>query len=95
MDQQPPERYRASARDVFRDYGGGALFLLFIECWCIRDGWFNPEHDHIPFNRIMSYIFAPVLVFCSIMAISAGMTLRREKRQAQSTPPQPPEPPQA
>jgi hypothetical protein len=91
MEKKPPERYRASARDVFRDYGGGAIFLLFIEIWCIRDGWFNPDYEHIPFNRIMSYIFAPVLVFCIIMAISAGLTLRKEKQQA--PPPQPPKPP--
>ncbi|MEI8313828.1 MAG: hypothetical protein WCG79_00100 [Verrucomicrobiota bacterium] len=77
----PNDRSRASATDVFRDYGIGSLFLIVWEIWCIRDGWFNPGYDHIPFSRAMAWISAPILVFCLVMAISAGLTLQKEKRK--------------
>ena len=80
---QPP---RASATDVFRDYGVGSLFLIIWEIWCIRDGWFNPGYDHIPFSRAMAWVFAPIMIFCLVMAISAGLTLRKQKKN----PPPPP-----
>ena len=80
MDEQPTHD-RASANDVFRDYGIGAVFLLIWEIWCIRDGWFNPGYEHITFSRAMAWISGPVLLFCLVMASSAGLTLRREKRQ--------------
>ena len=77
----PDDHSRASASDVFRDYGIGSLFLIIWEIWCIRDGWFNPGYDHIPFSRAMAWISGPVLIFCLVMAISAGLTLRKQKRQ--------------
>ena len=87
----PDERQRDSASDVFRDYGIGSLFLIAWEIWCIRDGWFRPDYDHITFSRAMAWISAPILIFCLVMAISAGLTLRREKQQRQSPPSAPPE----
>ena len=79
-----PERPRASAQDVFRDYGIAAVAVTAWELWCIRDGWFRPDYEHIAFSRFMAYISAPILIFCSVMAISAGLTLRRQKRQPPS-----------
>ena len=77
----PDNRARANAIDVFRDYGIGSLFLAVWEIWCIRDGWFNPGYDHITFSRAMAWISAPILIFCLVMAISAGLTLLKQKRQ--------------
>ena len=85
----PDERQRASAGDVFRDYGISALFLIAWEIWCIRDGWFRPDYDHITFSRAMAWISAPILIFCLVMAISAGLTLRDNKRQLSKPPPAP------
>ena len=87
-EPRPPERPRASASDVFRDYGVGAAFLLVWEIWCIRDGWFNPGYEHITFSRAMAWLSAPVLLFCVVMASSAGLTLRKAKQE----PPEPPPP---
>ena len=87
MADQPPQPQRASAQDVFRDYGIGAVFLLVWEIWCIRDGWFTPGYEHITFSRAMAWISGPILVFCAIMATSAGLTLRRERRQQLPPPP--------
>ena len=67
----PDQRPRASAKDVFRDYGVGSLVLVAWEIWCIRDGWFNPGYDHITFSRAMAWISAPSLI-----------TLRNQKRQS-------------
>jgi hypothetical protein len=74
----PPPR--ASAREVFRDYGIGSVALVLWEIWCIRDGWFRPDYEHITFSRFSAYISAPILIFCLVMAISAGLTLRRQKQ---------------
>ena len=74
-----PQRPRANAKDVFRDYGIAAVALIGWETWCIRDGWFHPDYEHIPFSRFMAYVSAPILIFCLVMAISAGRTLRRQK----------------
>lgn len=79
-----PERARSSAQDVFRDYGISAIALLGWEIWCIRDGWFRPDYEHIPFSRFMAYLSGPFLIFCAIMAISAGFTVRRQKKQPPS-----------
>lgn len=81
-DPQPPDRQRSSADDVFRDYGVGTIFLLIWEIWCIRDGWYNPGYEHITFSRVMAYVSAPILVFCIVMATSAGLALRRQKKSA-------------
>ena len=78
----PDQRPRASAKDVFRDYGVGSLVLVAWEIWCIRDGWFNPGYDHITFSRAMAWISAPILIVCLVMAISSGLTLRNQKRQS-------------
>jgi len=77
----PDDHARANAIDVFRDYGIGSLFLAVWEIWCIRDGWYNPDYDHITFSRAMAWISAPILIFCLVMAISAGLTLLKQKRQ--------------
>lgn len=77
----PDDRQRASARDVFFDYGVGSLFLAAWEVWCIRDGWYRPDYEHITFSRAMAWISGPILIFCLIMTISAGLTLRKQARQ--------------
>lgn len=76
-----PVPSRSSAQDVFRDYGIAGIALLGWEIWCIIDGWFRPEYEHVTFSRFMAYISAPFLVLCAVMAISAGLTLRRRKKQ--------------
>jgi len=76
----PADRPRASASDVLRDYGVGSVFLAIWEIWCIRDGWFNPGYEHIPFSRAMAWISGPILIFCLVMAISAGLTLQKQKK---------------
>ena len=83
----PDQRPRATAAEVFFDYGIGSLFLIAWEIWCIRDGWFRPDYDHITFSRAMAWISAPILLFCLVMAISAGLTLRAEKQKRQKQPP--------
>lgn len=83
MEQPPPpERYRANAREVFVDYGVATVALIAWEIWCIRDGWFHPDpnYEHITFSRVMAYVSVPVLIFCVVMATSAGLTMRREKK---------------
>ena len=35
----------------------------------------------------MAWISAPILLFCLVMAISAGLTLRAEKQKRQKQPP--------
>jgi len=77
----PDNRPRANANEVFRDYGVGAVFLIAWEIWCIRDGWFRPDYDHIPFSRAMAWIWAPILIYYRVMAISAVLTLQKQKRQ--------------
>lgn len=74
----PPQR--AAPQEVLRDYGVATVLLLAWEIWCIRDGWFHPGYEHITFSRIMAIISAPVLIFCAVMAISAWLTLRRNRR---------------
>ncbi len=81
MPTTPNDRQRSNASEVFRDYGVGSLFLMAWEIWCIRDGWFNPGYEHITFSRAMAWISAPVMIYCLAMAISAGLTLRKQKRQ--------------
>ena len=76
-----PARLRASAKEVFRDYGIASVALLAWEIWCVVDGWFRPDYDHITFSRFMAYVSAPVLIFCVVMAASAGLTLRRQQKQ--------------
>lgn len=82
-DEQRP---RASAKEVFRYHGAWTIGLLIWEIWCIRDGWFRPGYEHIAFSKSMAVISAPALLFCAIMAISAGLTLLRQRHQ----PPPPP-----
>ena len=77
----PDKRPRASANDVFRDYGVAAVFLIAWEIWCIYDGWFHKDYYHITFSRAMAWISAPVLVFVVVMAVSAGLTLRKQQRR--------------
>jgi hypothetical protein len=84
---QPAPRARASAADVFRDYGVATILLAVWQIWCIRDGWFNPGYEHITFSRLMAYISGPILLFCAVMAISAGLTLRRTKGGVSKPPP--------
>lgn len=74
------ERPRASAKEVFRDHGIATIALIAWEIWCINDGWFRPDYEHITFSRFMAYVSAPFLIFSSVMAISAGITLRRQKK---------------
>ncbi|MEI6084702.1 MAG: hypothetical protein WCS70_10415 [Verrucomicrobiota bacterium] len=87
MEDPAPVRQPASAGEVFRDYGIGTVFLVVWEIWCIRDGWFNPGYEHITFSRAMAWISGPFLLFCSVMATSAGLTLLKAKRQKQNPPP--------
>ncbi|MCG3149231.1 MAG: hypothetical protein PCFJNLEI_02691 [Verrucomicrobiae bacterium] len=81
MDAPTPDRQRANAKDVLRDYGVGAIFLLIWEIWCIRDGWFHEGYEHITFSRAMAWISGPILIFCLVMATSAALTLRKLKQQ--------------
>jgi heme/copper-type cytochrome/quinol oxidase subunit 3 len=85
---EQPERRRPNALEVRNTHGIAAIGLLVWVIWCIRDGWFNPGYEHITFSRSMAYISTPILIFCSIMAGSAMMTLRRQQQ-----PPPPQEPP--
>lgn len=77
----PDKRARASADDVFRDYGAAVLFLGAFEIWCSYDGWFNEDCKSITFNRAAAFIILPFLIFSLVMAISAGLTLQKQKRQ--------------
>ena len=79
-----PEQPRASAKEVFRDYGIATVALLGWEIWCIVDGWFRPDYEHIPFSRAMAYVSAPILLFCAVMATSAALTLRRQQKSPPS-----------
>jgi hypothetical protein len=79
---------KRSAKEVFQDFGVGTVLLVIWVIWCIRDGWFNPGYSHIGFSRFMAYVSTPLLIFCAIMAVSAGRTLWREKKQ--QPPPTPP-----
>ena len=79
-DNQQPRR-RLTAEEVRKKYGIASILLLAWEIWCIRDGWFHPQYEYIGFSRSMAYLWAPVLAFCVIMAVSASHTLRRQRNQ--------------
>jgi len=67
------------------DYGVASGVLLAWVIWCIRDGWLNEGYEYIGFSRFMAYVSTPVLIFCLVMATSAGLAFLRERRQ--KTPP--------
>jgi hypothetical protein len=79
--QQPP---RASAEDVFKRYGAWAVGLLALTIWFGYDGWFNSEIQAKTFNKVGAVLLGISFLFSAIMAGSAGLTLRRQRRQ---TPP--------
>jgi hypothetical protein len=80
---------KRSAKEVFQDFGVGTVLLAIWVVLCIKDGWFHPpDYQYVRFNRVMTYICIPLLIFCAIMAVSAGRTLWREKKQ--QPPPTPP-----
>ena len=80
MPETSPQRRRASAREVFRDYGITSLALILWEIWCVRDGWLNPGYEHIAFSRAMAYISTPFLLYTAVMAVSAGLTVQKQKK---------------
>jgi hypothetical protein len=84
---EQPQRHRPSATEVRNTYGIATIALLAWVIWCIRDGWFNPGYEHITFSQSMAYICTPILIFCSVMAGSAAMTVRRQQQQPPQEPP--------
>ena len=87
---EPEQRPRPTAAEVRNNYGISTILLVIWVIWCVRDGWFRPDYEHITFSRLMAVISAPILVFCAIMAGSAQRTLLRERRRQQSTDSNPP-----
>ena len=90
---EPEQRPRPTATEVRNNYGVATVFLVFWVVWCIRDGWFRPDYEHITFSRVMAFVSTPILILCCVMASSAQRTLLRQRGQQKPADPKP-QPPQ-
>jgi len=86
------QRAKSTPKEVFMNYGVASVPLIGWVIWCIRDGWFNPGYSHIGFSRVMAIISTPILIFCLVMATSAGLAWRRQLASAPPPPTAPPSP---
>lgn len=85
MSDQPQPPSRPSAQEVFKTHGIATIGLLLWVLWCVRDGWFRPDYEHIGFSRLMGIVSLPFLIYTALMAGSAGLTLYRQRNQPPPT----------
>ena len=91
-DEQPqtpesaPEPSHLSAEETLKKYAIRAGIVAAFFVWFTYDGWFNPEIQAKTFNKVGAVILGVGLIFCLVMAISAGLTYLRERREKNPPP---------
>lgn len=79
-----PQRRRLTAEEVRKNHAIYAAITTAMLAWFVRDAWFNPDpkmQEHLLFNKSGSLISSVLLIFFATMAISAHLSIRRQKQQ--------------
>ena len=79
----PPQRARQTPKEAFRQYAIKTAAFAALLLWFGYDGWYNPNIESKGFNKLCAFIWAGCVLFYSVMTISAGLAVRRQRAHTQ------------